>query len=158
MTLPTPSAPVAAEGAYLDLWVDGELSYRIKPSRAVKKVRERQNEGGVFSGDADEPLYGTTYLPRKFKCAVTVPGDNSVDLLTQDIGLVAVLPMPAVSCAVATCMWEAAWAAPTTRRKPSPARPTRSAMWTQSTCSIWCRRSSPCSAITATATTGAIRA
>ena len=82
-------SPVAAEGAYLDRWVDGELSYRIKPSRAVKKVRERQNEGGVFSGDANEPLYGTTYLPRKFKCAVTVPGDNSVDLLTQDIGLVA---------------------------------------------------------------------
>jgi len=82
-------SPVAAEGAYLDLWVDGELSYRIKPSREVKKVRERQNEGGVFSGDGNEPLYGTTYLPRKFKCAVTVPGDNSVDLLTQDIGLVA---------------------------------------------------------------------
>ena len=82
-------APQAAEGAYLDLWVDGELSYRIKPSRAVKQVRERQQEGGVFSGDASEPLYGGTYLPRKFKCAVTVPGDNSVDLLTQDIGLVA---------------------------------------------------------------------
>ncbi|MEY3964225.1 MAG: sulfite reductase, ferredoxin dependent [Cyanobacteriota bacterium] len=82
-------SPVAAEGAYLDLWVDGELSYRIKPTRAVNKVRERQQEGGVFSGDPQEPLYGTTYLPRKFKCAVTVPGDNSVDLLTQDIGLVA---------------------------------------------------------------------
>lgn len=82
-------SPQAAEGAYLDLWVDGDLSYRIKPSRAVKQVRERQSEGGVFSGDANEPLYGGTYLPRKFKCAVTVPGDNSVDLLTQDIGLVA---------------------------------------------------------------------
>jgi len=82
-------SPVAAEGAYLDLWVDGELSYRIKPTRAVNKVRERQHDAGVFSGDAEEPLYGTTYLPRKFKCAVTVPGDNSVDLLTQDIGLVA---------------------------------------------------------------------
>jgi len=82
-------SPTAAEGAYLDLWVDGELSYRIKPSRSVKQVRERQQQGGVFSGDAQEPLYGTTYLPRKFKCAVTVPGDNSVDLLTQDIGLVA---------------------------------------------------------------------
>ena len=82
-------SPVAAEGAYLDLWVDGELSYRIKPNRHVKEVRERQTSGGVFSGDAQEPLYGSTYLPRKFKCAVTVPGDNSVDLLTQDIGLVA---------------------------------------------------------------------
>ena len=82
-------APQAAEGSYLDLWVDGDLAYRIKPSTPVKKVRERQSEGGLFSGDSQEPLYGTTYMPRKFKCAVTVPGDNSVDLLTQDIGLVA---------------------------------------------------------------------
>ena len=82
-------APQAAEGSYLDLWVDGDLAYRIKPSTPVKKVRERQSDGGLFSGDSQEPLYGTTYMPRKFKCAVTVPGDNSVDLLTQDIGLVA---------------------------------------------------------------------
>ena len=81
-------APQAAEGSYLDLWVDGDLSYRIKPSRLVRKVQQRQAEGAVFSGDPVEPLYGSTYLPRKFKIAVTVPGDNSVDLLTQDIGLV----------------------------------------------------------------------
>jgi sulfite reductase (ferredoxin) len=81
-------APEAAEGSYLDLWVDGDLAYRIRPSRAVKQARARQKEGRVFSGDPAEPLYGSTYLPRKFKIAVTVPGDNSVDLLTQDIGLV----------------------------------------------------------------------
>ena len=34
-------------------------------------------------------LYTVQPLPRKFKCAVTVPGDNSVDLLTNDIGIVA---------------------------------------------------------------------
>ncbi|MFL0753866.1 MAG: NADPH-dependent assimilatory sulfite reductase hemoprotein subunit, partial [Prochlorococcus sp.] len=66
----------------------GNPSYRIRPSRQVKKVRARQQQGVVFSGDSKEPLYGSTYLPRKFKCAVTVPGDNSVDLLTQDVGLV----------------------------------------------------------------------
>ena len=81
-------APQAAEGSYLDLWVDGDLRYRIKPSAAAKTVKSLQSEGAVFSGDATEPLYGDTYLPRKFKVAVTVPGDNSVDLLTQDIGLV----------------------------------------------------------------------
>ena len=80
--------PQAAEGAYLDLWVDGDLRYRIKPQTAVKKVRALQSEGAVASGDPAEPLYGGTYLPRKFKVAVSVPGDNSVDLLTQDIGLV----------------------------------------------------------------------
>lgn len=81
-------SPEAAECSYLDLWVDGDLSYRFKPSRQVRKARQRQSEAGVFSNSADEPLYGDTYLPRKFKVAVTVPGDNSVDLLTQDIGLV----------------------------------------------------------------------
>ncbi|MGC5196271.1 sulfite reductase, ferredoxin dependent [Aphanothece microscopica] len=81
-------APQAAEGSYLDLWVDGDLSYRIKPSPAARKVKEAQHQSGVYSGDSEEPLYGATYLPRKFKVAVTVPGDNSVDLLTQDIGLV----------------------------------------------------------------------
>ena len=81
-------APRAAEGSYLDLWVDGDLAYRIQPSRAVRAAQERQQDGKLFSGDPEEPLYGSTYLPRKFKIAVTVPGDNSVDLLTQDIGLV----------------------------------------------------------------------
>ncbi|MFM7267697.1 MAG: NADPH-dependent assimilatory sulfite reductase hemoprotein subunit, partial [Cyanobium sp.] len=81
-------APQAAMGSYLDFWVDGDLSYRIRPSAAVRRVIARQAEGAVFSGDAEEPLYGSTYLPRKFKVAVTVPGDNAVDLLTQDVGLV----------------------------------------------------------------------
>ncbi len=81
-------SPEAAEGSYLDLWVEGDHSYRFKPDKPVREARERQREGALFSGDASEPLYGGTYLPRKFKVAVTVPGDNSVDLLTQDIGLV----------------------------------------------------------------------
>ncbi len=82
-------SPEAGEASYLELWIDGDLSYRINPSRMVKAARSRQRDAGVFSGSDDEPLYGDTYLPRKFKVAVTVPGDNSVDLLTQDIGLVA---------------------------------------------------------------------
>ncbi|HRD41248.1 MAG TPA: NADPH-dependent assimilatory sulfite reductase hemoprotein subunit [Prochlorococcaceae cyanobacterium AMR_MDS_5431] len=82
-------APQAAEGSYLDLWVDGDLSFRIKPSVLVEKVRSSQKNVPIFSGEEDEPLYGITFLPRKFKVGVTVPGDNSIDLLTQDIGLVA---------------------------------------------------------------------
>jgi sulfite reductase (ferredoxin) len=52
----------------------------------------------VFTSDADghkgsavnrtEPLYGDHYLPRKFKIAIAHPDDNSVDVLTQDVGLV----------------------------------------------------------------------
>ena len=45
---------------------------------------------GVITDDPVEPLYGKQYLPRKFKMAVTVPGDNSVDIYISDIGLVVV--------------------------------------------------------------------
>ena len=37
--------------------------------------------------EAEEPLYGRAYLPRKFKIAVAHPGDNCVDVYTQDVGL-----------------------------------------------------------------------
>lgn len=42
-------------------------------------------------GPDEEPIYGKTYLPRKFKTAVAYPGDNCVDVLTNDLGFVAVL-------------------------------------------------------------------
>ena len=81
--------PVAAQGTFLELWANGDLEYKIKPDEDVKLKRKLQFNDYVYSGVKNEPLYGATYLPRKFKCAVTVPGDNSVDLLTNDIGIVA---------------------------------------------------------------------
>ena len=81
--------PVAGQGTFLELWADGDLEYTIKPDKEIEQNRKLQFQEHVFSGTKEEPLYGSTYLPRKFKCAVTVPGDNSVDLLTNDIGIVA---------------------------------------------------------------------
>ena len=81
--------PVAGQGTFLELWADGDLEYTIKPDKEIEENRKLQFNEHVFSGTKKEPLYGSTYLPRKFKCAVTVPGDNSVDLLTNDIGIVA---------------------------------------------------------------------
>lgn len=57
-------------GAYREIWVDGE---RI----------------GVRNGSDEEPIYGKTYLPRKFKIGIALPDDNCVDVYTHDIGLVA---------------------------------------------------------------------
>ena len=34
-----------------------------------------------------EPIYGKLYLPRKFKIGITIPEDNSVDVLTNDIAI-----------------------------------------------------------------------
>lgn len=38
-----------------------------------------------------EPLYGVTYLPRKFKIVITVPPYNDVDVYAHDIGLIAIV-------------------------------------------------------------------
>ncbi|HVW68613.1 MAG TPA: NADPH-dependent assimilatory sulfite reductase hemoprotein subunit [Steroidobacteraceae bacterium] len=39
--------------------------------------------------DAEEPLYGRTYLPRKFKIALAIPPHNDVDVFAHDLGFVA---------------------------------------------------------------------
>ncbi len=44
----------------------------------------------VAGGPPDEePVYGKTYLPRKFKMGIAVPPHNDVDVFSQDIGLIA---------------------------------------------------------------------
>src|SRR3712207_3537919 len=46
------------------------------------------------AGEEAEPLYGATYLPRKFKIAIAHldegGGDNTVDVLSNDLGFIAV--------------------------------------------------------------------
>ena len=61
--------------AYHEIWVDGEQVGSVE-SPAEDEV-------------VDEPIYGPTYLPRKFKIGIAAPGDNCVDVYTQDIGLAA---------------------------------------------------------------------
>ncbi len=56
--------------AYHEIWLDGE-----------KVVDSRGDE---------EPLYGPTYLPRKFKVGIAVPPSNDVDVFSQDLGLIAI--------------------------------------------------------------------
>jgi sulfite reductase (ferredoxin) len=53
--------------AYHEIWVDGEAT----------------------GDDESDSLYGDTYLPRKFKIGLAVPEDNSVDVLTNDLALIA---------------------------------------------------------------------
>jgi sulfite reductase (NADPH) hemoprotein beta-component len=42
-------------------------------------------------GDFVDPLYGPTYLPRKFKIALAIPPLNDVDVFTHCLGLVAIV-------------------------------------------------------------------
>src|ERR1700726_4998771 len=56
--------------AYVEIWLDGELSASSEP-------------------DPPDALYGDQYLPRKFKTAIAIEGDNCVDVYANDLGLVA---------------------------------------------------------------------
>ena len=38
-----------------------------------------------------EPIYGETYLPRKFKAAVAIPPHNDVDVYANDMGFIAII-------------------------------------------------------------------
>ena len=63
--------------AYHELWLDGE------------KVHTVGEDESAPTDEVVEPIYGPTYLPRKFKIGIAFPGDNCVDVYTQDIGLIA---------------------------------------------------------------------
>jgi sulfite reductase (NADPH) hemoprotein beta-component len=63
----TPRTP-----AYREIWLDGEKIAGGEPEEV-------------------EPIYGRTYLPRKFKTVVAVPPSNDVDIFAHDLGFIAIL-------------------------------------------------------------------
>lgn len=46
-------------------------------------------DGQPLLEERPDPIYGRAYLPRKFKIGLTVEGNNSIDIYTHDLGLVA---------------------------------------------------------------------
>jgi len=83
--------------AFSDIWLDGEKAATVEYwSTQVKhhNIDENMihdNGRGIILADSTEPLYGDRYLPRKFKIGVTVPGDNSLDIYTNDIGCIVIM-------------------------------------------------------------------
>ncbi|MDJ0728881.1 MAG: sulfite reductase, ferredoxin dependent [Crocosphaera sp.] len=75
--------------AYYEIWLDGEKAISVEEAPEVTAARQRNGNGTIIK-DSEEPLYGQHYMPRKFKCSVTVPGDNSIDLYTHDVSLVVI--------------------------------------------------------------------
>jgi sulfite reductase (ferredoxin) len=55
--------------AYFEIWLDGERAASLE-------------------GEQD-PLYGETYLPRKFKIGFAYEGENTTDIYSHDLGFVA---------------------------------------------------------------------
>lgn len=68
--------------AYYEIWLDEE------------KI--------AGSGEEEEPIYGATYLPRKFKIGFAVPPDNDVDVFAQDLGFIAIVEHGALAGYVVT--------------------------------------------------------
>ncbi len=74
--------------AYYELWLrnpgGGEDDQYLGGSRPAVN-------GHAGNGAEDvEPLYGSTYLPRKFKIAFGLPGDNCVDMYANDLAFMAI--------------------------------------------------------------------
>lgn len=44
----------------------------------------------VASSEPEEPFYGRTYMPRKFKIGFALPPSNDIDVYTQDLGFIAI--------------------------------------------------------------------
>lgn len=57
--------------AYYEIWLDEE------------KIIDKKEE--------EDPLYLKHYLPRKFKIGIAIPPNNEVDVLTNDLGLIAII-------------------------------------------------------------------
>ena len=89
MCNPNPYAS-RAHAAALDL--AREISDHLTPHTPA--YREIWLDGERIAGGEDEvvePIYGKTYLPRKFKIAIAVPPLNDVDVFAHDLGFIAVL-------------------------------------------------------------------
>lgn len=82
--------------AFSEIWLDGQKAASVEFwSKEVAHLRVDEammyDSGlGVVLPNQVEPIYGDRYLPRKFKIGVTVPGDNSLDIYTNDIGVVVI--------------------------------------------------------------------
>ena len=66
-------------------------SARICCRRAAPGTRSGSTARSIAGGEEeDEPIYGRTYMPRKFKIAVALPPHNDVDVFAHDLGFIAI--------------------------------------------------------------------
>jgi len=48
-------------------------------------------EERVATSEPEEPFYGRTYMPRKFKIGFVIPPNNDIDIYAQDLGYIAIV-------------------------------------------------------------------
>ncbi len=68
-------------------WANKISEHLLPKTRAYHEI---WLDGKPIAGGESEPMYGQTYLPRKFKTAIVIPPVNDVDVYTNDLGFVAI--------------------------------------------------------------------
>ena len=90
-------APIYSDSLRNDMQnLADQIAEHLKPrTRAYFDIWLRDEQTGEETNVAEfkpevEPIYGANYLPRKFKIGIALPEDNCVDVLTYDLGFVAI--------------------------------------------------------------------
>ena len=68
-----------------------EISEHLLPRTGAYREIFLDDEKVISNEDEHEPIYGKTYLPRKFKITVAVPPSNDVDIYAHCLSFIAIL-------------------------------------------------------------------
>lgn len=92
MAPPTPATTLAREDVHADaVRVADALSPVTRAYHAIWIDGEQLDLDDPANAGFVDPLYGATYLPRKFKAAFVIPPVNDMDVFTNDLGFIAII-------------------------------------------------------------------
>ncbi|MEN9403893.1 MAG: assimilatory sulfite reductase hemoprotein subunit [Verrucomicrobiota bacterium] len=89
---PTPATTKARADVFADsLLVMEALAPQTKAYHSIWVDNVQLNLDAEENTSYVDPLYGATYLPRKFKTSFVIPPSNDMDVFTNDLGFIAVI-------------------------------------------------------------------
>ena len=89
---PTPAQTTARVAMMADVHrVVAALAPQTKSYHAIWLDGVQLNLDDPANKDFVDPLYGKTYLPRKFKASFVLPPNNDMDVFTNDLGFIAIV-------------------------------------------------------------------
>jgi len=89
---PTPAYTPVREEIYAQaLQIATALAPKTKAYHAIWIDGQQLDLNAEENKNFADPLYGRTYLPRKFKIAFAIPPVNDLDVFTNDVGFIAII-------------------------------------------------------------------
>jgi sulfite reductase (NADPH) hemoprotein beta-component len=89
---PTPATTKARAEVFADsLLVMDALAPKTHAYHSIWVDNVQLNLDDAANTSFTDPLYGQTYLPRKFKASFVIPPSNDMDVFTNDLGFIAVI-------------------------------------------------------------------